>query len=465
MYSAFENSKLTEFALVAALLTLVGVNTPPVFGGKDVSLSEVPQAVRATIERELKGVEIDDIDREKDDGKIVYEVDAENDDRQVKLKIAENGTLLEKEEEIDSDDLPDVVLAAVKKSVGDIDFDDIEKRFVRGRKTIYRIQGDKGDLEIELKIAEDGTILDKEVDRKDDDDDDMPGGFRDIRRLFLRLRGQLKVAVLGDSRVEKGVDPKYFLGEENKKFPMALNFGAGSSGLPRVQVIIEDYLVHAPKLQWVVYGISPRVFNKYYRSDEGDDIKRSSLYRSDKQRQGWPEMTGELVPARAIDDDDFSPWGFDGEDGMDDDREDEDDREEFREDLRENGRYRFDTKRLEVFESLIQTLAKRNVGMLAFTPPMHPISAGLPCTDDDGTPREAYDKLVEKMKALDKKHPNFYFIDVNNKGEHNLEHKDFNNFDHLNTKGAKKLTLMLNDLIKAIDSRKKPESGKSVVRK
>ena len=439
--------------MVAILLTLVGVNTPPVFGGKDVSLSEVPQAVRATIERELKGIKIDDLERDKDDGKIVYEVDAENDDREIKLKIAEDGTLLEREEEIDEDDLPAAVLSAVKKSVGDIDFDDIEKRFVRGRKTIYRIKGDKGNLEIELKIAEDGTILDKDVKREDDDD--MPGDFRDQRQLFLKLRGQLKIAALGDSRVEKGIDPKYFLGEDNKKYPMALNFGSGSSGLPRVQVIIEDYLVHSPKLQWVVYGISPRVFNRYYRSDEGDDIKRSSLYRSDKQQQGWPEITGELVPASAIDDDDFSPWGFDGEDGMDDDLEDEDDREDFREDLRENGRYRFDAKRLEVFESLIQLLARRKVRMLAFTPPMHPISAGLPCTDDDGTPREAYDKLVAKMKALDKKHPNFYFIDVNNKGEHNLEHKDFNNFDHLNKKGAKKLTLMLNDFIRVVDSERK----------
>ncbi len=458
MYRAFENSKLAEFALVAALLTLLGVNTPPVFGGKDVSLSQVPQTVRDTIERETKGFDIDDLERDKDDGKIVYEVDAENDDRQIKLKIAEDGTLLQREEEMDSDALPAAVLNAVKKSVGDIDFDDIKKRFVRGRKTIYRIKGDKGNLEIELKIAEDGTILDKEV-KRDDDDDDMPDDFRDIRRLFLKLRGQLKIAALGDSRVEKGIDPKYFLGEENRKYPMALNFGSGGSGLPRVQVIIEGYLVHAPKLQWVVYGISPRVFNRYYRSDEGDDIKRSSLYRSDKQQQGWPEITGELVPANAIDDDDFSAWGFDGEDGTDDDIEDEKERRDKQRDLRK-GRYRFDTKRLEIFESLIQLLARRNVSMLAFTPPIHPLSIGQPCTDDDGTPREAYDELVEKMNALDKKHPNFYFIDINNKGEHNLKHKDFNNFDHLNTKGAKKLTLMLNDFIRAVDSDRKKNIGK-----
>ncbi|MHC4745598.1 MAG: PepSY-like domain-containing protein, partial [Planctomycetota bacterium] len=216
MHSSSKNSKLVEFHLVAALLVLIGVHAPQVFSADDVSLSEVPQAVRAVIERETKGFEIDDLERDKDDGEIVYEVDAENDDRQIKLKVAENGTLLEKEEEIDSDDLPEVVLAAVKKSVGDLDFDDIEKRYRRGRNMYYKIEGETDELKVDLEVAEDGTVLDKDIDRKEEDDD-LPGDFRDVRRTFLQLRGQLKVVTLGDSRVEKGVDPKYFLGEENRK--------------------------------------------------------------------------------------------------------------------------------------------------------------------------------------------------------------------------------------------------------
>jgi hypothetical protein len=101
MQSSFKKFKLIEFHLVAALLALIGAHGSQLFAGADVSLSEVPQAVRAVIEHETKGFEIDDIERDKDDGEIVYEVDAENDDRQIKLKVAENGTLLEKEEELD----------------------------------------------------------------------------------------------------------------------------------------------------------------------------------------------------------------------------------------------------------------------------------------------------------------------------------------------------------------------------
>jgi hypothetical protein len=44
---------------------------------------------------------------------------------------------------------------------------------------------------------------------------------------------------------------------------------------------------------------------------------------------------------------------------------------------------------------------------------------------------------------------------VNNKGEHGLEHECFYDLDHLNIRGAKKLSLMLNDFMKAVDSSKK----------
>jgi hypothetical protein len=223
-----------------------------------------------------------------------------------------------------------------------------------------------------------------------------------------------------------------------------------------VQLLCEDYFVHGPKMEWVVYGVSTRVFNRYYRSgDNEDNVNESSVYREDKAR--WAtlgDVGSELVPFRDVDTDGDSPWGFDGEDGVDDDLSDEDDREDAIDDLRK-GRYKFDLKRLEMFESMIQALAKHNIRLLAFTPLIHPVSIGQPCTDDDGTTREAYDEFVAKMNALDKKYPNFHFLDVNKKGEHGFEHECFNDLDHLNTRGAKKLSLMLNDFMRAVDSGKK----------
>ena len=455
------NGRLKSSLFYIALL-LIGLTGTSVLVGDDVSLSQVPQAVRATIERELKGMEIDDIERDKDDGKIVYEVDTDG-GNDLKLKIAEDGTLLEREEEFDGDDLPEAVLNAVKKLVGDIDIGDVEKRYRNGRNTYYKIEGENDEFEVDLEIAEDGTILDKDLDRKDDDDDDdLPGDFKDIRRTFLKLRDQVKIVAIGDSRVEKGVDPSCFLGEENQKYPLAVSFGSCAKDMPMVQIFCEDYFAHGRKMQWVIYGLSPRALNRYYRDgDDENNIKRNQTYLDDKAAWATLPPVSQMVTFDQIDLEGDSPWGFDGEDGIDDDLSDEDDREDAIDDLRK-GRYKFDLKRIAMLESTIKKLGENNIKMLAFSPPIHPVSIGQPCTDDDGTTREAYDEYVVKMNALDKKYPNFYFLDVNKKGEHGFEYECFNDLDHLNKRGAKKLSLMLNDFMVKSKSKGKVTSAKNL---
>ncbi|MHC4659856.1 MAG: PepSY-like domain-containing protein [Planctomycetota bacterium] len=444
-----EKSKLLEFALVATLLTLVGVNTGRVFGGDDVSLSDVPQAVRTTIKRELKGAEIDGLERDKDDGKIVYEVETDG-DNDIKITITENGTLLEREEELDAKDLPAAILNAVEKMFGDVDFDDVEKEYRLGRGTVYKMEVEKDMLRVDLEMKEDGTVVKKRV---RDNEDDTHGSLRKVRRKFMQLRGQLKVVVIGDSRAEKGVDPRYLLGEENQKHPIAFSFGFSARGVAMAQLLCEDYFAHGSKMEWVIYGISTRVFNTYYTpGNNEDDIKQSRGYLADKA--AWatlPDVVG-MVEFSDIDTDDSSQWGFDGKEGIKDDISEKGERERTLRELGGSGRFIFDLKRLAMLESAIKTLAKHNVKLLAFSPPVHPISIGMPCTDDDGTNREAYDEFVAQMNALDKKYPNFYFLDVNNKGEHGLEHECFRDLDHLNIRGAKKLSLRLNDFMKSVDS-------------
>ena len=65
------------------------------------------------------------------------------------------------------------------------------------------------------------------------------------------------------------------------------------------------------------------------------------------------------------------------------------------------------------------------------------------------------------MNALDKKHPNFYFLDVNKKGEHGFEHECFSDFDHLTIRGAKKLSIMLNEFMVKVDSLAKAMNAKN----
>jgi uncharacterized membrane protein YkoI len=62
-------------------------------------IDELPPAVRATVERETTGGQIEEIERESKDGRVVYEVEFTRDGLEIELEVAEDGTVLEREEE------------------------------------------------------------------------------------------------------------------------------------------------------------------------------------------------------------------------------------------------------------------------------------------------------------------------------------------------------------------------------
>ena len=70
-----------------------------------VAVSQTPQAVRDTIQRELVGAELEDIARKQVDGQTVYETDVIRDGHKWEVVIREDGTILSKlqEEAVESD--------------------------------------------------------------------------------------------------------------------------------------------------------------------------------------------------------------------------------------------------------------------------------------------------------------------------------------------------------------------------
>ncbi len=165
-----------------------------------VGVSDLPAAVRAALEKEAPNGEIEEIEKEEKDGKVVYEVDVKIEGKELELKIAADGTVLKKEaeeeeekegedrdeeDEEDEDegvtvtlgDLPDAVKATlngfIEKEAPGAKIEEIEKEVEDGE-VIYDIELEAGDKDIELEIAEDGTLLEKEV-AVDDDDEGVSG--------------------------------------------------------------------------------------------------------------------------------------------------------------------------------------------------------------------------------------------------------------------------------------------------
>jgi len=64
-----------------------------------VSLDAIPEAVKATLEKEAAGAEIKEVDMETEDGVTVYEAEVIVDGQEVDIKVAADGTLLAKEVE------------------------------------------------------------------------------------------------------------------------------------------------------------------------------------------------------------------------------------------------------------------------------------------------------------------------------------------------------------------------------
>jgi len=188
----------------AALLFALAATASADEGGKcekekRVTLDQVPAAVKATILKEAKGAKIKELEKEVKKGKVVYEAEFIADGKEIEIKVAPDGKLLEREvedeehrekegrhEDDDDDDddddgerevkvtldqVPAAVKAAILKAAGGAKIKEIEKEVKKG-KVVYEAEFVADGKEIEIKVAPDGKLLGRKVEADDDDDDD-----------------------------------------------------------------------------------------------------------------------------------------------------------------------------------------------------------------------------------------------------------------------------------------------------
>jgi hypothetical protein len=111
---------------------------------EQVALDQVPAAVKATILREAAGGEIKEIEVETKDGKTFYEAEFVRDGKTIEIKVAPDGTLLEKEEErqeskaeeqereVTEAEVPAPALAALKKLAAGAKFTEFAEEVEHG---------------------------------------------------------------------------------------------------------------------------------------------------------------------------------------------------------------------------------------------------------------------------------------------------------------------------------------------
>jgi uncharacterized membrane protein YkoI len=132
-----------------------------------IAPKDLPPAIVAGAAKAYPSGQITGAEKKEDDGKIKYEVDVTVGTQSFELKLAEDGTLLSQSEDIDAKNLPAAVTAGVKSVLPDAVIGEAEKKIKDG-KTVYELDVKSGGKNLEVKVAEDGTVLSQ----KEDDDKD-----------------------------------------------------------------------------------------------------------------------------------------------------------------------------------------------------------------------------------------------------------------------------------------------------
>lgn len=97
-------------AALVMLATVVGAEEK----AKKVPLDKVPKAVMDAINGRFPGAKIGSVEKETEDGKVVYDVELKHKDRKYEMDIQEDGTILEIEKEVALKDVPEAVLKALE---------------------------------------------------------------------------------------------------------------------------------------------------------------------------------------------------------------------------------------------------------------------------------------------------------------------------------------------------------------
>jgi len=274
--------------------------------------------------------------------------------------------------------------------------------------------------------------------------------FSEKMPIFWRIKDQLKLVSLGDSRGEAGVRAELFYGEENCETPVAYNLAISGGPLEFQKIVVDKYLTKMPNLEWVVYQMSPRAVNRYFEHSADREFLKSRGFAFDRkyaetlwQRSDEVKKTVAGITSIPHVSEYWNerPWGW-----------------KFKAEVwqhpktkRFERKWEISEKRWKRLTSMIAALNERDVKMLLYLSPLHPIMHDQPVVDDDGTTQEGYRELVDELKQLEVQFPNFVFVDLLQGGNHDFLPEMFKDLDHLNALGATKLTQKLEEVRQRYD--------------
>jgi uncharacterized membrane protein YkoI len=124
----------------------------------ELQIEECPAAVQATVEAHARGGVIDEVDLIAIEGKQIYIAEVELPrDRDLKIYVSGNGSLVKTREELSLRELPAFIGDVAREFGGTLD--DVEKEVAAGRVT-YHVEIDrKGMPDLDLVLNAEGGVI------------------------------------------------------------------------------------------------------------------------------------------------------------------------------------------------------------------------------------------------------------------------------------------------------------------
>ena len=148
--------KTYKVTLVAAFLSISALCLA---AEKTIQRSDLPPAVEKSLQQQLKGATIKGFATDKEDGRVVYEVQLIVDGHTKDLQFDTSGNLTEVEEEVVLDSLPAEVKAGLMAKAKNGKITKVESITKQDKLVAYEAQVEKNGMHSEIQVGPKGEKL------------------------------------------------------------------------------------------------------------------------------------------------------------------------------------------------------------------------------------------------------------------------------------------------------------------
>jgi len=124
-----------------------------------ISKSDLPAAVQKTAEEQSKGASVRGYSKDKEDGKLEYEVQMTSDGHSKDVTIAPDGQLMEIEEEVALESLPTAARSGLEAKAGKGQITKVESLTKHGALVAYEAQVQTAKKHSEIQVGPNGETL------------------------------------------------------------------------------------------------------------------------------------------------------------------------------------------------------------------------------------------------------------------------------------------------------------------